>query len=128
MATSEVLAVVDPVVHCDVDWAPYIAQETQLKADESIQPLEETGCKVSVCVRDMLRRGRIAQHSAEWHNMRRCMLTASGIGAICGMDKYCSAEQMFKRKTGQLNHEIPMTAAMMHGNITENEAREQARQ
>jgi hypothetical protein len=35
---------------------------------------------------------------------------------------------MFKRKTGQLNHEIPMTAAMMHGNITENEAREQASQ
>lgn len=98
---------VDPVVVCEVDWTPWRARTD-----------------VSDAVKAMLARPRIDQHCEEWHRMRRTMLTASNCGSVCGLNKYQSAENMFKRKTGQLNPDIKPTQATMHGHECEDEARE----
>jgi putative phage-type endonuclease len=100
-----------PELHCDVDWAPY--REEEARSNEPV-----------AAVQALLARHRIDQHCAEWHAMRRCMLTASNCGSVMGLCKYTSKNQMFKRKTGQLKHEITSSFATDHGTKTEDSARE----
>lgn len=100
-----------PEVHCDVDWTQY-------------RKAEEECIEHDADVRALLARHRIDQHCAEWHAMRRCMLTASNAGSVMGLCKYTSRNQMFRRKTGQLKNEIMSTMATDHGTKTEDPARE----
>lgn len=101
-----------PDVHCDVDWKPYLAEEARLAGEPCAS------------VQAVLGRNRIDSHCESWHPMRRCMLTASGAGAVMGLCKYTSRNQMLRRKTGQLKHEIVPTLATAHGTRTEDTARE----
>jgi putative phage-type endonuclease len=124
MAThiSGVLSQDLPTVRCDQDWSKYIEEERILAVQPAAAGDRWADCAPSV--RRLLAVQGINQHSAEWHAMRRCMLTASNVGAVLGLNKYTSPAQIFKRKTNQLSHEIQQTAATTHGNLTENEARE----
>jgi putative phage-type endonuclease len=68
----------------------------------------------------------IPQHSRAWFALRRPLLTASNCGSILGMNRYCSADEMFRRKTGQLGGDggdVTQTAATLYGTATESIAR-----
>jgi putative phage-type endonuclease len=116
------LALAEPVVTCDVDWAPWQAidrqlQQQQLKSDQT-QP-----CWAPP-VHAMLSRPRIDQHCVEWHRMRQTMLTASNAGSVCGVNKYMSSQAVFRTKTGQQTSEAKPNMATRHGHECEDEARE----
>lgn len=52
-------------------------------------------------VRWLLSRPRITQHTDDWYAQRKLRITASDIAAVLGLNKYCSRNRVFKKKTGQ---------------------------
>lgn len=62
----------------------------------------------------LLARPRVMQHTPEWYNARSGRITASDVPAILGHNKYCSAEEVFRRKTYQTTNKFN-TAACSHG-------------
>lgn len=69
----------------------------------------------------MLRRPRITQHTDEWIDKRKKMITATNVSAIMGNCPWQKREHLFKRKTGQKKPQNK-NFAMSHGLFYEPEA------
>ena len=73
-------------------------------------------------VERVLNTKQIVQRTEEWYNVRKNLLTASDAASALGINPYCSRNMLMKRK---LSGDKPSgnTAATMHGNKYEDEAR-----
>ena len=65
-------------------------------------------------VTNLLARPRVLQHTPEWYNARSGRITASDVPAILGHNKYCTAEEVFRRKTYQTTNKFNAVACA-HG-------------
>lgn len=58
--------------------------------------------------------------SKEWHEAREKLLSASDFAAACGLNPYCSRQQLWKRKVNKTR--IPDNERMMYGREHEKDA------
>ena len=75
-------------------------------------------------VAHILRRKRTEQHTPEWYAYRKNMLTASNLAPIVGVKGFVTKQQLFSRKTGDWDPNVPHvdSPAMAHGRKYEEEA------
>lgn len=78
---------------------------------ESIQPTVTLHPKVAAV---LVRTFRIPQRTRPWYERRKIMLTCSDVAAVLGVNKYCSRNQVLKRKMG-LIRPFMGNAATRHG-------------
>lgn len=116
---------------------PHTCPSCRATHEEGREPIEEhieaeetqTGCH-GYCgfhpsVARLLRRKRTEQHTPEWYQYRKMMLTASNLAPIVGAKgAFSSKRQLFHRKTGDWDANTPFTdsPAMAWGRKYEDEA------
>lgn len=61
-----------------------------------------------------------ATDEAAWHEARRTLVTASDVAAVCGLNPYCSALEVWARKTGRIEDDRAATSeAVRWGTLLE---------
>ena len=65
-------------------------------------------------IQAILDRPRIKQHTEDWYNNRKCLLTASDAASALGCG-FKSRNQLFKSKTGQVRNDTSMNMACRYG-------------
>lgn len=107
-----------------------VHEEAREPVEETMEAeRDETGCH-GYCgfhphVAHMLRRKRTEQHTAEWYQYRKMMLTASNLAPLMGVKgAFSNKKQLFHRKTGDWDADTAFTdsPAMAFGRKYEDEA------
>ena len=78
--------------------------------------------KTETTVEDVLNILQPEQRSPEWYALREQYLTSSDLGAVLGLNKYQSRDDVLLKKSGRKEHIISDDTAIKHGQFYEKEA------